>query len=50
MYLKQIKFLFVRMKARDWTPKLLKELMVKATASLDLPKPTSMATELEHND
>ena len=49
-YLKQIKLLFVRMKARGWTPELLKELMVKAAASLELPKPTSMITELEDDN
>ena len=32
-YLKQIKLLFVHMKARGWTPKLLKELMAKAAVS-----------------
>ena len=37
-------------KACGWTPKLLKELMVKAAASLESPKPTSIATELENND
>ena len=50
MYLKQIKLLFVCMKARDWTPKLLKELMIKAAASLELPKLISVAVELENND
>ena len=49
-YLKQIKLLFVHMKARGWTPKMLKELMIKAAASLESPKPTSIATELENND
>ena len=49
-YLKQIKLLFVRMKARGWSPELLKELMVKAAASLELPKPTSMITELEDDN
>ena len=38
------------MKARGWTPKLLKEIMAKAAASLELPKPTSMVAELENND
>ena len=49
-YLKQIKLLFVRMKARGWAPKLLKELRIKAAASLEFPNPTSVATELEIND
>ena len=42
-YLKQIKLLLVHMKARGWTPKLLKELRIKAAAYLELPNPTSMA-------
>ena len=49
-YLKQIKLLFVRMKAHVWRPELLKELMVKETTSLEQPKPTSKLPEKESNN
>ena len=48
-YLKQIKLLFARMKACGWTPKLPKELMIKAAVSFEFPKSASVAGELENN-